>query len=161
MSVETLQVGGKNRMPHRILVVDDEEEILFALETHLGLQGYEVVTCSDPYRSLAKLSVEKFHIVLLDINMPRMSGIEVLREIKSQDNTIQVIMITAYSTLDKAIDCWEGGASDYILKPFADLEEIGEIVRLTSARISRWEEVAKRALLDRPRTVTEEGGRRR
>lgn len=137
-------------MAHRLLIVDDEQDILLALKTHLELLGYEVETCSDPEAALDWISREKFHIVLLDINMPKMSGIEALRQIKKHSNTIQVIMITAYSTLEKAIDCWEAGASDYILKPFANLEDIGTIVKLTSDRIIRWEDVAKKALLERP-----------
>lgn len=133
-------------MAHRILVVDDEQEILAALDTHLSLIGYEVKTCDDPEEAFNLISIEKFHIVLLDINMPSMTGIELLKKIKSIKPTIQVIMITAYSTLEKAIDCWEAGASDYILKPFADLDAIGSIVNLTSERIRRWEDGAKKSI---------------
>ncbi len=133
-------------MAHRILVVDDEQEILAALDTHLSLIGYEVKTCDDPEEAFNLISIEKFHIVLLDINMPSMTGIELLKKIKSIKPTVQVIMITAYSTLEKAIDCWEAGASDYILKPFADLDAIGSIVNLTSERIRRWEDGAKKSI---------------
>ena len=133
-------------MAHRILVVDDEQEILAALDTHLSLIGYEVKTCDNPEEALNLISIEKFHIALLDINMPNMTGIELLRKIKSIKPTVQVIMITAYSTLEKAIDCWEAGASDYILKPFADLDAIGSIVNLTSERIRRWEDAAKKSI---------------
>lgn len=133
-------------MAHRILVVDDEQEILAALDTHLSLIGYEVKTCDDPEEAFNLVSIEKFHIVLLDINMPTMTGIELLKKIKSIKPTVQVIMITAYSTLEKAIDCWEAGASDYILKPFADLDAIGSIVNLTSERIKRWEDAAKKSI---------------
>ena len=133
-------------MAHKILVVDDEQEILAALDTHLSLIGYELKTCDDPEEAFNLISIEKFHMVLLDINMPNMTGIELLKKIKSIKPTIQVIMITAYSTLEKAIDCWEAGASDYILKPFADLDAIGSIVNLTSERIRRWEDGAKKSI---------------
>ena len=133
-------------MAHRILIVDDEQEILAALDTHLSLIGYEVKTCDNPEEALNLISIEKFHIALLDINMPTMTGIELLRKIKQIKPTVQVIMITAYSTLEKAIDCWEAGASDYILKPFADLDAIGSIVNLTSERIRRWEDAAKKSI---------------
>ena len=133
-------------MAERILVVDDEQEILAALDTHLSLIGYEVKTCDNPEEALNLISIEKFHIALLDINMPTMTGIELLRKIKQIKPTVQVIMITAYSTLEKAIDCWEAGASDYILKPFADLDAIGSIVNLTSERIRRWEDAAKKSI---------------
>jgi DNA-binding response OmpR family regulator len=133
-------------MVHRILVVDDEQEILTALDTHLSLIGYEVKTCDIPETALEMVLIDKFHIVMLDINMPGMSGIELLRKIKAAKSIVQVIMITAYSTLEKAIDCWEAGASDYILKPFADLDAIGSIVNLTSERIKRWEDAAKKSI---------------
>ena len=133
-------------MEHKILVVDDEQEILAALDTHLSLIGYEIKTCDDPEEAFNLISIEKFHMVLLDINMPNMTGIELLKKIKSIKPTVQVIMITAYSTLEKAIDCWEAGASDYILKPFADLDAIGSIVNLTSERIRRWEDGAKKSI---------------
>jgi DNA-binding NtrC family response regulator len=133
-------------MAHRILIVDDEQEILAALDTHLSLIGFEVKTCDNPNVAYDLIMIEKFHIVMLDINMPGMTGIELLRKIKAAKPSVQVLMITAYSTLEKAIDCWEAGASDYILKPFADLDAIGSIVNLTSERIKRWEDAAKRSI---------------
>lgn len=133
-------------MDHRILIVDDEPDILSALGTHCELMGYDVETTDDPMDAIQMVELEKFHIVLLDINMPKMNGIDLLRRIKSTKSNIQVIMITAYSTLNKAIDCWDNGATDYILKPFTDLDQIGEIIRLTSERIQRWEDVAHQSI---------------
>lgn len=133
-------------MDHRILIVDDEPDILSALGTHCELMGYDVETTNDPMNAIQMVELEKFHIALLDINMPKMNGIDLLRRIKSTKSNIQVIMITAYSTLDKAIDCWDNGATDYILKPFTDLDQIGEIIRLTSERIQRWEDVAHQSI---------------
>ena len=130
-------------MDFKILIVDDEADILSALDTHCALLGYETKTTTDPAEALEMVQTEKFHIVLADINMPKMNGIELLRKIKAEKPTVQVIMITAFPTMEKAIDCWEYGASDYILKPFSDLEEIGDIIRLTSERIARWQEIAR------------------
>ncbi len=133
-------------MDHRILIVDDEPDILSALGTHCELMGYDVETTDDPMDAIQMVELEKFHIILLDINMPKMNGIDLLRRIKSTKSNIQVIMITAYSTLNKAIDCWDNGATDYILKPFTDLDQIGEFIRLTSERIQRWEDVAHQSI---------------
>lgn len=130
-------------MDCRILIVDDEPEILSALDTHCALLGYETKTTNDPLEALELVQMEKFHIVLTDINMPKMNGIELLRKIKAVKPSVQVIMITAFSTMEKAIDCWESGAVDYILKPFSDLDEIGNIIRLNSDRIARWQEIAR------------------
>ncbi len=133
-------------MSHRILIVDDEEDILSALDTHCTLLGYETKTTSDPLKAIDMIELGKFHIVLSDINMPKMDGIELLRRIKETKPTVQVIMITAYTTMEKAIDCWDSGAADYILKPFSDLEQIGNIIKLTSERIRRWEDIAHSSL---------------
>ena len=133
-------------MAHRILVVDDEQGILSALDTQLSLLGYEVVTCDNPEEAVILIEVEKFHMVLTDINMPGMTGIELLKKIKSTKPTVQVIMMTAFSSLDKAIACWEAGASDYILKPFAESDLVSDIINLTSERIKRWEIGAKKSI---------------
>lgn len=133
-------------MNHKILIVDDESDILSALGTHCELMGYEIETTDDPLKAIQMVELDKYHIALLDINMPKMNGIELLRRIKTTKPTTQVIMITAFSTLDKTIDCWENGATDYILKPFTDLDQIGEIIRLTSERILRWEDVAHQSI---------------
>ncbi len=133
-------------MGHRIIIVDDDKDILGVLQTHCELMGYEVVTHEDPLEALEQIKIEKFHIALLDINMPRMTGVELLKKVKDARPTIQVIMITAFTTAEKAIDCWESGATDYILKPFADLEQIGTVINMTSERIGRWQEIYKQSM---------------
>lgn len=136
----------RRRVSHKILIIDDDVDILTVLQTHCELMGYSVATCEDPLAALERIKTEKFHIVLLDINMPKMSGVELLKAIKSAKPTTQVIMITAFTTVEKTIDCWEHGASDYILKPFTDLEQIGVVINLTSERIRRWEEIYKQSM---------------
>jgi DNA-binding NtrC family response regulator len=140
-------------MVFKIIIVDDEDQILRALETFFALRGYEVVTCADPEEALERVRMERFHVALLDINMPQMTGIELLRRIKETRPTVQVIMMTAYTTIEKAIECVEHGASDYLLKPFQDLEELAEIVRLAGDRVRRWEIVARESMRN-PKDVT-------
>lgn len=140
-------------MTHKIIIVDDEEQILQALQTFFSLRGQDVVTCTDPQAALERICMEKFHVALLDINMPQMTGIELLKRIKESRPTVQVIMMTAYTTIEKAIECVENGAADYLLKPFQDLEELADIVRLAGDRVRRWEVVARQSLRN-PKDVT-------
>jgi DNA-binding NtrC family response regulator len=137
----------------KLIIVDDEEQILSALGTFFNLRGYEVVTSSDPSDALERIRMEKFHVALLDINMPKVNGIELLRLIKEARPTVQVIMMTAYTTIEKAIECVERGASDYLLKPFQDLEEMADIVKMAADRVRRWEVVARESLRN-PKDVT-------
>jgi DNA-binding NtrC family response regulator len=140
-------------MIYRIIIVDDEEQILRALDTFFNLRGYEVVTCSDPRTALERIRTERFHVALLDINMPQMTGIELLKEIKESRPTVQVIMMTAYTTIEKAIECVENGAADYLLKPFQNMDELAEVVRMAGDRVHRWERVACESLRN-PRDVS-------
>ena len=125
-------------MSANVLIVDDEEGIRTSLGAYLSLEGYTVEVAEDGYRALEKLRQSKFNIVLLDINMPGMDGLETLKAIKGLDFSIQVIMITAYSTFDKTMKSLEYGATDYILKPFEDLKEILHLVKLSEERLDRW-----------------------
>lgn len=103
-------------MIKKILIVDDEETIVVAAKTALEVYGYEVETASSGFESLEKL--ENIDIVLLDIKMPEMNGIETLKEIKKRKPKLPVIMITAYATVDTAIEAMKCGAADYVRKPF-------------------------------------------
>lgn len=121
-----------------ILVVDDEEGIRNSLTAYLKLEGYDVDTAADGRIAVERLRQKKFNIILLDINMPGMDGLDTLQAIKSIDFSIQVIMMTAYSTFDKTMKSLEYGATDYILKPFDDLEEILKLVKISEERLERW-----------------------
>jgi len=125
-------------MGARILIVDDEEAILKSLSAYLKLEGFEVETATSGEDAIETARKQKFNIVLLDINMPGVDGIETLKAIKAMDFSIQVIMMTAYSTFDKTMKSLEFGASDYILKPFGDLAEILRLVRISEERLNRW-----------------------
>jgi len=111
-----------------ILVIDDEVEICSFLKDLLTAEGYTVVTASDPEEGLQRAEKLKPDVVLLDLKMPRMDGIEVLRRIKKIDEAIAVIIITAYGTMDSAKAAMRLGAFDYITKPF-DLAHLKVLVR--------------------------------
>ena len=111
----------------KILVVDDEPEACDALKEFLSMKGYEVSTAQDGQAALRKLKKYRPQIVLLDVIMPGMNGIEVLQEIKKIDPEIGVIMVTVVTDEDQAKKTLELGAYDYITKP-VDLNYLETVV---------------------------------
>jgi DNA-binding response OmpR family regulator len=106
-------------MALRVLLVDDEEDIVEVIQDRLEAYGFTVTTARTGLEALKKLSVEKFDGIFLDVKMPGMGGIEALEEIRKTDKQIPVIIITASSTRDAAIEAIAKGANEYVLKPFA------------------------------------------
>ncbi|ALB44647.1 hypothetical protein AXY43_09175 [Clostridium sp. MF28] len=125
---------------YKILIIDDEEEILLSLKKNLVLEGYNVETCNDSVEALEMIKNNKFHIVITDIVMPNMNGIDLLKAAKSYDALTQVIMMTGYSTMEITIQSLEFGANDYILKPFKSIEYIIEIIDYSIQKLERWRE---------------------
>jgi DNA-binding response OmpR family regulator len=103
----------------RILVVDDEQDVCDMLEKFLKIKGYEVSTALSGEEALTLVKEEKPHIVLLDIRMPEMDGLECLERIKEIDKEIGVIMITALKQEEVGKKAMELGAYDYITKPLS------------------------------------------
>lgn len=108
-----------------VMIVDDEREILKMLETALKKSGFKSVrTYTNPLEALRSYNGTNFDVILLDIMMPEMDGIEVLDRLKEKNKNVKVIMMTAYSTLDRVLKSHKIGADQYILKPFRNLKEI-------------------------------------
>lgn len=105
-------------IPKRILIVDDEESFRHMLSVILIKEGYEVETSSNGEEGLQKASASPFDEILCDIRMPRMDGLVFLREIKKTGAEATVIMMSAYGTVDTALEAMKLGAYDYISKPF-------------------------------------------
>ena len=122
----------------RVLIVDDEQEVAVVLEEFLRMEGYEVYSTTSPLEALEMIKKQKYHIVLADIVMPKMDGIEFLTQVKQVDALTQVIMMTGYPTMDKTMRCLEAGANDYILKPFKNLSQLAEIIKLSEDKLKRW-----------------------
>ncbi|MBW2057125.1 MAG: sigma-54-dependent Fis family transcriptional regulator [Deltaproteobacteria bacterium] len=121
---------------NQILVVDDEGSMRLALSEALRRGGYAVDTAADGFDALQKFRTDRFHMVITDVKMPKMNGLDVLREIKRISPRTPVIMVTAYGTIQNAVDAMKEGASDYILKPFSyeDLESAVKRVMTTQGR---------------------------
>ncbi|MEO0231403.1 MAG: sigma-54 dependent transcriptional regulator [candidate division WOR-3 bacterium] len=112
----------------KILVVDDEKIVRESLYNWFSQEGYIVRTASDAYEALKILQEEVYHIVLVDIKMPRMDGLTLLKKIKEIDENLVVIIITAYPSVDSAVDALKHGAFDYLVKPI-DPDQLNHIIR--------------------------------
>jgi len=112
----------------KILIVDDEQLIRWSLEKHLQKQGYEVVTAGSGEDALKLAKEESPDLMLLDIQLPGMNGIEVLERVKEFEEEVIVIMVTALGVLETAVKAMRLGAFDYINKPF-NLDELSIIVK--------------------------------
>ncbi len=117
----------------RILVVDDDVDIVRIVTKMLAQEDYQVFTSVSGEEALEKVQKEKPDILLLDIMMPRMNGLEVLRRVKEIDPAITIIMITAFGDIDSYLDAMESGAFEYINKPFESEELIRMIDKISLA----------------------------
>lgn len=111
----------------RILIVDDELIVREALSNYLKEDGYEAVAVESGEEALRKVEGENWNILFVDLKMPGMDGLEVLSEVKKTEPDLPVIIITAYATIDSAVQAMKNGAYDYIVKPF-DPEAIALLV---------------------------------
>jgi len=105
-------------MSMRILCVDDDREILEAVSRHLKLEGFEVRVAGDGVEAIRLLGEETFDIALLDIEMPGLNGIEVLRHIRACHLDTQPLMLTGVADLRAMEECAQLGAFDYLSKPY-------------------------------------------
>jgi DNA-binding NtrC family response regulator len=111
----------------RILIVDDELIMRESLAGWLERDGHQVQTASSGESALRKCRENRFDILLVDIKMEGMGGLEVLKRVKESDGDVAVVMITAYGSIDTAIEAMKSGAHDYMLKPF-DPGELGVLI---------------------------------
>jgi len=105
----------------RVLVVDDEPDAVELLQEFLTSKGYDVITAGEGEEALRKVKAERPHLILLDVRMPKMNGLEVLRQVRQIDKEVGVIMVTAVNEDETGRQALELGAFDYIVKPL-DLE---------------------------------------
>jgi len=101
-----------------VLVVDDDASLRRILEYNLEREGYAVASASTGMEALAKLKSKKFDLVLTDIKMPGMDGMDLLKKIRSNHPEVQVIVITAFGTIEMAVEAMKAGAFEYVTKPY-------------------------------------------
>jgi response regulator RpfG family c-di-GMP phosphodiesterase len=112
----------------RILVVDDERVIREILSDFLSLEGYLVRTCEDGVEALKELQRRSYNLVISDLKMPNMGGLELIEKITAQQIPVLTVIMTGFGTVETAIEAMKQGAYDYILKPFK-VEEVVHIVQ--------------------------------
>src|SRR5512137_1256854 len=113
----------------KILVVDDDEGMREFLDIMLTREGYDVTTAPDASKALNQCKKEKFDLILTDLKMPKVDGIEFLKSVKEITQEAMVILITAYASPETAVSAMKEGAYDYIEKGF-DLEDIKTIISI-------------------------------
>ena len=103
---------------HRILVVDDEVKMRRVLEMSLRNMGYEVSQAADGAEAMACFDEAPFDLVMTDLNMPRMDGMQLLRSLRERGEEVPVIVLTAFGSIETAVEAMKLGAADYIIRPF-------------------------------------------
>jgi DNA-binding NtrC family response regulator len=122
-------------MAIRILCVDDEQPVQDLVSTHLMLQGFEVRTAANGEEAIKCLESESFDLLLLDIEMPKMNGLEVLRYMKIRHIDVHPIMLTGADDLQALNECARWGAFDYLPKPYNFHELMDSIDRVLADKI--------------------------
>ena len=122
-----------------ILIVDDEESVRDSLYNWFIEDGYRVESAQDAKKALSMLESDNFDIILADIKMPGMDGLEMLKRIKALRKDSIVIIMTAFATVDTAVQALKDGAFDYVTKPF-DPDDLSHLIRNASKQISLIEE---------------------
>lgn len=126
-------------IPARVILhVDDDPDVLRVVGRQLGKLGYSVVSVTDPAEAIEKLLTTDIRVVLLDVDMPGRSGIELLREIKRLDGGVQVVMLTGVTTMQCLMDAFRGGAEACFFKPLDCCEPLAEAINGSFEKIEHW-----------------------
>ncbi len=144
----------------RILVIDDDKDICEYLEDFLTQEGHLVETISDPTLVEEKLKQEDFHVAVLDLMMPKISGVDLLGQIRKRDDDLAVIILTGHPSLDTATASIEHDISAYIKKPFAaeEFREVLERIARKKGLVLRREDELHLAIGRRIRELRKERG---
>ncbi len=130
-------------MKIKVLLVDDEKEFIETLAERLKVRDFKVETAFDGYEAVSKIKEQDFDVVVLDVLMPGMNGIETLREIKSIKPLVNVIMLTGHATVETAIDGMKAGAYDYLMKPTDTNDLVGKIAKAYNLKAEHDDRIRK------------------
>lgn len=125
-----------------ILLVEDEQSLREVFSTTLGKLYKNVVEASDGEKALEQFQSNKFDIVITDINMPNMNGLEFLKELRKINQNCKIIILTAYTDTDYLLDATELNITKYLVKP-ADMEDLIEAIELASEQMKNYEVIRK------------------
>lgn len=154
----TISKGGLT-MKTRVLIVDDEEEFVQTLAERLTVRNYDVTTSLSGEDAVSKIKHYNYDVVILDVQMPGMDGIEILREIKTIKPLTEVIMLTGHGTVESAIEGMKLGAVDFLIKP-CETEDLVDKINKAHDRKAEHEERIRTAkvqdIVSSPRSVLKE-----
>ena len=136
----------KQQRKTKVLVVDDDKIVLRAVSEILSREGYAVVSIDDAVEGLAAARDPSIDVCVLDIKMPNLSGMDLLKAIKKERSDVEVVMMTAFATVETAVQAVKAGAYDYLTKPFENIDEVS----LTVAKAAE-----RKALRDHTRVLEE------
>jgi DNA-binding NtrC family response regulator len=111
-------------VPQQVLVIDDEAALAESCSRAMSRQGHQVRACSDPEQGLQEALTGKYDVVFLDLMMPKVTGLEILKRMRTAGISTEVVVMTAYSTVESAVEVMKAGAADYLSKPFSPPELI-------------------------------------
>ncbi len=131
----------------RVLIVDDEQDFAESLAERLETRGFDAAAEFDGARAMDRMQKEEFDVVVLDVVMPGLNGMEALREIKKMSPLTEVIMLTGQATVETAIEGMKLGAFDYLMKP-TETEELVEKLKTAHQRRAQQVERIKKAEID-------------
>lgn len=119
----------------RVLVVDDQQSLLDILQRWLARSGYEVHVAADGFEALSLAKEHGFDVIVTDLKMPGLNGLQLMSLLKDQDPAVQVIFLTGQGTMQDAIEALrEGRAFDFLQKPLRDLHELNQVIDKAMAR---------------------------
>jgi DNA-binding NtrC family response regulator len=143
-------VNGNSGMAGAVLIIDDEAEIRESLQALLEMEGFAVETASTGEAGLQRIGEHPFDLILLDLTLPGRNGMEVLAEIRSHETGLPVIMITAFGTVENAVRAMQGGAANFVQKPWDNEKLLADVRASIGWRRAAEENVQlKRALKQR------------
>ncbi|MBI9110922.1 response regulator [Maridesulfovibrio ferrireducens] len=120
-------------MAEKVLLVDDEKEFVEGLAERMELRGMNVSTCTNPQDALEMVNNDSYDAIILDLQMPGVDGIEVLKHIKKTKPEMQVILLSGHATVEKGIEAMKLGAMDFVEKP-ADINVLTDKIKKAQAR---------------------------
>ena len=127
----------------RILIVDDEENITDMLKRHFTFLGHDITTAENGKEAKELLRKSVYDVVISDIVMPEMNGVDLLDHIRNEYPMMRVIMMTGYVTLTNLLSCMSNQADTVIFKPFDDLKEMENAVNNSLQTLERWKSKLK------------------
>ena len=120
-------------MPEKVLLVDDEVDFLETLSERMRVRGMDVTTSASPLDALKKVQEKDYDAIIMDLKMPQMDGLQLLKVLKEKNPDLQIILLTGHATVEKGIEAMKLGATDFLEKP-VDLKVLTEKIHKAQAK---------------------------